>query len=296
MSAISQYSSELIVSVEDVSMSAIRCPKYVLRTIVQELGELADSIRRIGLLQPIMVRMKETYFEIVAGNRRYMACRSLGWRKIACHVVELDDKTAFEVSIVENVQRRTLSVLEEGMAFKKYVTDFGWGGVSELAQKISKSPTYVSRRIKLLELPPAILDLIANTSINVATAEELVYINNESKQSELAALISCRHLSSRKVRDIIKENETEHRNTFLEYTSTDRIQETICKSFDKSIIALRISMRTLSTVIENIEDYWIFYDIFMEHRNMLSAQIDLLIKEKKRFKKKSKHIARYWHD
>ena len=137
-------------------------------------------------MQPIVVRTKKTYFEIVAGNRRYQACHSLGWRKIACHVVEIDDKTAFEVSIAENVQRNTLSALEEGMAFKKYVTDFGWGGVTELAQKISKSPTYVCKRIKMLELPSAILDLIAGSSINVATAEELLYINNESKQSELA--------------------------------------------------------------------------------------------------------------
>ena len=103
--------------------------------------DLADSIKKIGLLQPIVVRTTEGSegFEIVAGNRRYSACRQLGWRKITCHIVELDDKGAFEIALAENVQRQTLNPVEEGLAFRKYVNEFGWGGVSELAQKISES-------------------------------------------------------------------------------------------------------------------------------------------------------------
>ena len=75
-----------------------------------------------------------------------MACEILRWRKIPCHIVELDDKRAFEYSLVENIQRQTLSVIEEAEAFKVYVADFGWGGVSELARKIGKSPSLYHKK------------------------------------------------------------------------------------------------------------------------------------------------------
>jgi len=67
----------------------------------------------------------DVYFEVVAGNRRYCACKDLGWKKIACHILELDDKQAFEVSLIENIQRKTISPLDEATAFKDYASDFG---------------------------------------------------------------------------------------------------------------------------------------------------------------------------
>ena len=101
---------------------------------------------KTGLLQPIVVRTNNLgSFEVVAGNRRFSACKKLGWRKISRHLVELDDKSAFEVSIVENVQRHTLNPIDESLAFRKYVEQFGWGGISELSQKLSKSTSYVCK-------------------------------------------------------------------------------------------------------------------------------------------------------
>lgn len=98
-----------------------------------------SSIQQKGLLEPIVVRPVEKAFEVVAGNRRFEACKKLGWRSIPCHVVELDDKEAFEVSILENVQRETLNPIEEGRAYRNYVDECGYGGESELARKIGKS-------------------------------------------------------------------------------------------------------------------------------------------------------------
>ena len=72
-------------------------------------------------MQAIVVRSKDEYFEVVAGNRRLNACKLLGWRKIPCHIVELDDRGAFEVSLIENIQRQTLNPIDEANAFKKYV-------------------------------------------------------------------------------------------------------------------------------------------------------------------------------
>ncbi|MFN2434339.1 MAG: ParB/RepB/Spo0J family partition protein [Nitrososphaeraceae archaeon] len=107
--------------------------------------KLVPEFSKIGLLSPILARITENgKFEVVAGNRRFKACKSLGWKKIPCHIVELDDRHAFEASIIENIQRNTLNIIEGGLAFRKYINEFGWGAASELARKLSKSSSYVS--------------------------------------------------------------------------------------------------------------------------------------------------------
>ena len=288
------YLNELAGSVEDITISDIVPSTNSLRNCVTGIEQLAESIKKIGLLQPIVVRINSLgSFEVVAGNRRFNACKKLGWRKISCHLVELDDKSAFEVSIIENIQRQTLNPVEEGLAFRKYVNKFGWGGVSELAQKLSKSPGYVCRRMKLVELPKDVIELISKSDISVSTAEELLSVKDKYKQSKLAVMISNKQLSSRETRELIKDD--------LPYTDIDSLfhtyddhyncaQARLSKSFDKSIIALRIAFKKLGSIVETVEDDWIFYDILLHHKNMLNSQIDLLIKEKRKFKnKKSLH-------
>jgi ParB family chromosome partitioning protein len=284
-----KYSNELNGSIEDVNILDITSPKNQLRTTMNDLEELAESIKKIGLLQPIVVRTNSSEnFEIVAGNRRYNACKKLGRRKIACHLVELDDKSAFEVSIIENVQRHTLNPIEEGLAFRKYVKEFGWGGVSELSQKLSKSTSYICKRIKLVELPKAVMALISNSEINVSVVEELLPIEDKHIQCKLTELIQDRQLSSRMVRRIVKGIGTKRKDKDPFYHFVSRSDnERIHKSFDKAIIALRISIKKLATIIENIDDKWMFYDILMQHKHMLHQQIDLLIKEKRKYKKHS---------
>ena len=100
------------------------------------MDDLVRSIKGRGLLQPIIDRAKEEHYQIVTGNRRYHACTTLGWRKIVYHVVELNDKEAFEVSLIENMQGKNLEPMKEVYAFKNYVLKLGLGGISELAAKI----------------------------------------------------------------------------------------------------------------------------------------------------------------
>ncbi|HEX9318492.1 MAG TPA: ParB/RepB/Spo0J family partition protein [Nitrososphaeraceae archaeon] len=287
MSTLTRYFRELTGSIEDIRTSDIVTPPRVLRRRLGEVEEIADSIKKIGLLQPIIVRTLETHFEIVAGNRRYHACKRLGWRKIPCHVVELDDKSAFEVAIVENVQRNTLDPIEEGLAFKEYVSNIGWGGISELAQKLSKSLSYISRRIRLVELPQDILDLISDSQLSVTAAEELMTIKNKREQSDLAQIVKTKKFSSREVRQFIKEGKIQTSDTesvSIPYTKDN--EERILRSFDKSIIALKVTAKKFGNIIEDAEQNWIIYDLLMQHKLMLNAQIDLLIKQKKKCKRR----------
>lgn len=272
--------------IEDVEVGRIRPSSSCYRLIQTEMDELICSIKEKGLLQPIVIRSKGKYYEIVAGNRRYKACTTLGWRKIICHVVELTDKEAFEVSLIENMQRRNMDPIEEAHAFKNYVLTFGWGGISELAAKIGKSVSYVDKRIRLLDLPNDILDSIFKFEINKSAAEELLSIRDNHRQSELGQIIREKRLSSRQARELVKNMEDgsiydfDEKWTFREkFVDIDRMTQ---KSFDKSIVALRVAMNTLSTIMEYIEDNWIVYETLMQHKNMLHTQIDLLIKEKRK--------------
>lgn len=283
------YSNELNGSLGDINILDISSPKNQLRNTTNNLEELAESIRKFGLLQPIVIRINSSNnFEIVAGNRRYNACKKLGRKKIACHVVELDDKTAYEVSIIENIQRHTLNPIEEGLAFRKYVNEFGWGGVSELAQKLSKSTSYICKRIKLVDLPRDVRELISKSEINVSIVEELLPIADKHTQSQLSELIQEENLSSRMVRKIVKGVATKNidKDAFYQFTSRSD-NEIIHGTFDKAIITLRISIRNLATIIENVSDKWLLCDILMQHKHILHQQIDLLIREKRKYKKNS---------
>jgi ParB family transcriptional regulator, chromosome partitioning protein len=204
---------------DDVEIKRVRHPRNQLRTDEYSVSELASSIREKGLLQPIIIRPQEDYFEIVAGNRRYEACKSIGWRKITSHIVQLDDKEAFETALVENIQRRTLNPVEEGRAFKAYILNFGWGGATQLSLKLGKSVSYVTKRIALLDLPGDVIDSLNNSTISSSIGEELCSVKDEGKKSKLAQLVAERHLSLRKVRELIEcENDISNPNLYSRNT------------------------------------------------------------------------------
>ena len=271
---------------DELDISKIRKSMYCYRSLNGNDGDLCSSLIQNGLLQPILVRPKENYFEIIAGNRRYTACKRLGWRKIPCHIIELNDKEAHQVSIVENVQRNNLTILDEARTYQAYVSNFGWGGISDLAVKIGKSIHYVERRIKLLDLPDNVLGLIMSRELNPSTAEELLIISDKSSQSDLAKLVINDQLSSRKVRKLVKKyrsgkSQVNDVNIFYGTTMQD-VDESAQRAFDKSISVLKIAIQKLTLIIQNMEDNWIIYETLKHHRDILNNQIDLLIREKKK--------------
>jgi ParB family transcriptional regulator, chromosome partitioning protein len=288
-----KYSNLINGSLEELSISDISYSPNDIRSTQYSVGELAMSIQRVGLLQPIIVRTNSSDdFEVVAGSRRLNACKSLGWRKIACHVVEMDDKTAFEVSIIENIQRHSLNPIEEAIAFRKYVNKFGWGSISELAKKLSKSTGYICKRIKLTELPEDILHLVSSEEINVSTVEELIPITGKLAQHKVAEMIQNKHLSSRMVRKMVRDmvDKNVEKDLFNNYSDKDH-NEIIQRLLVKAIIALRISIKKLATIIESAEDKWILYEILMQVKHILHQQIDVLMKEKRKYKKRSYSLA-----
>lgn len=279
-------SNLLIGIIEEIEVHRIKLPQLTFYGADRiETSELVDSIRQNGLLNPIIVRTRRNFFEIIAGCRRYNACRKLGLRKIICHVVELDDKSAFEVSLIENIQRRSLDPIEEARAFKSYVDDRGWGGLTELASKISKSTAYICKRLSLLELPEELLKQVSSYQLCPSTAEELISLKDSNERHRIAGLVIKNGYSSRQARKLVKatQEEANSEDDFISYHDkiTD-LESKAARSFDKSITSLKIAMSKISSIAETMEDNWIIYEILLQHKNMLNAQIDVLIREKKK--------------
>ena len=149
----------------------------------ESIDELSGSIKKHGLLQPIIVRPINQGFEIVAGHRRFQACKILRWKTIPAMVKDVSDKDAFELQLVENIQRKTLDPIEEAQAFKLYVRDYGWGGVTYLAETIMKSEQYVSSRIQLLKLPQNVIDKVKSGELKVSHAFELLSLEGKSLEN-----------------------------------------------------------------------------------------------------------------
>jgi len=280
-------SSQLKGIIEEVDVYSMELPKFPFRNLeFENVDELSLSIQQHGLLNPIIIKTINDRFQIVTGTRRYLSCRKLGWRNILCHIIEVNEKDAFEISLVENLQNKSLNAIEEARAFKAYVTDFGWGGISDLSKKISKSAAYIYKRLSMLDLPQEILDNYNKSIINNSTVNELIFVKNRDKQLQIVKKAIEEKLTIREIRKIAKDNDNSvYDCSDYPLLNKDKIEDLDLKtqrSFDKTITILKIALNKLGGIIESVEDNWIVYETLMQHKNMIDKQIDILIKEKKK--------------
>lgn len=276
---------------ESLEIKRISPSKSALRSELGSLEELAASIKERGLLEPIVVRPVNGMFEVIAGSRRLEACKRLGMRSIPCHVADLDDKEAFEVSIIENVQQDTMNAIDEARAFKRYVEEYGYGGVSELAQKIGKSQGYVSNRIRLLSLPGGVKEEVIRRRISPSVAQELVSLD-DSDGGEIVEIIREHHLSLREVRRIVRRrraqglpDEDGPLASDLDARLPDlseRRSQAADRALAKAVASLRTDMYRLGEVMGDVPDQWVLSELLFQCRTALNDQIDNLLRFRKR--------------
>lgn len=241
------------------------------------------SIEEKGLLQPIVVRPLEGGFEVVAGNRRFEACRRLGWRKIACHIVELEDKEAYEASIIENVQHKTLNPIEEAEAYQRYATEYGYGGISELARRIGKSQEHVSRRVQLLSLPLRVQEAVMRRRIAPSIAQELLSLGDGMTEN-LAEIVVKESLTRREVRHIVRRVRAGYEaDPFpnLGYLE-DRRQHMIDRALSKYIVSLKLCLMRMGDALHDVEDEFFIRQILLECRMSVNRHLDSLYRLRKR--------------
>lgn len=168
------------------------------------LLELADSIKQYGVLQPLIVRKRNDYYEIIAGERRWRAAKMAGVKEVPVIIKEYNEQEILEIALIENIQRENLNPIEEAMAFKKLLEEFNLKQ-DEVAERVSKSRTAVTNSMRLLKLDQRVQQMIIDDMISTGHARALLAIDDPEQQYVLANRIFDEKLSVRETEKLIKE-------------------------------------------------------------------------------------------
>ena len=185
-----------------LSLSEITPNKFQPRKNFDEesLNDLTNSIRERGVIQPIIVRKSDDKYEIIAGERRWLAARKAGLHEIPVVVTDADDLKSFEFAIVENVQRHDLNPLEETLGYKRLIDEFSYDQ-EKVSKFIGKSRSYITNTLRLLNLPSDVLKLVEEKKITAGHAKILVGLDNASF---IASKIIEKKLSVRQTENFVK--------------------------------------------------------------------------------------------
>jgi ParB family chromosome partitioning protein len=214
----------------------------------------------------------------------------------------MNDKEAYEISLIENIQRKTFDPVEEAKAFKRYVDEFGYGSTSELALRIGKSEEYVSHRIGLLSLPGEVLQKVSRRQLTPSHAQELRGLNEEDSLRISEIVVESR-ISAKQVRNIVKRTKTEGRDLSsfdsffsepLPIDETERRLYQIDRKFGKCIAALKAMMIRFDEVIDTLdeENEWAIRQLLLEDRNLLHQHIDNMMRMKQKTRRTLTKTAR----
>jgi ParB family chromosome partitioning protein len=190
---------------KEIAVSAITPnPRQPRRSFDDEaLDELAESIREVGLLQPVVVRAAGPgRYELIMGERRWRACQRAGLTEIGAIIKQTQDNDLLRDALIENLHRQQLDPLEEAAAYQQLLDDFG-ATHEELARKIGRSRPHISNTLRLLNLPPAVQKRVAAGVLSAGHARALLGLEDPEAQERLASRIVAEGLSVRAVEEIV---------------------------------------------------------------------------------------------
>jgi len=165
------------VSIKDLIRNKLQPRKYFSK---ESLDELTNSIKEQGIIQPIVVRhdkLLEGKYEIIAGERRWLASQNAGLHEIPVVILDVDDVKSLEFAIVENVQRQDLNPIEEARGYQRLVDDFSYNQ-DKLSKFIGKSRSYIANSLRLLSLPDEVLSMVEQENLSAGHARSLIGLNN----------------------------------------------------------------------------------------------------------------------
>ena len=189
------------VSIKDINRNKLQPRKYFNK---ESLEELTNSIKEQGVIQPIVVRpdkSSEGKYEIVAGERRWLASQNAGLHEVPVVILNIDDVKSLEFAIVENVQRQDLNAIEEARGYQRLIDEFNYNQ-EKLSQFIGKSRSYIANSLRLLSLPEDILLMVEQGNLSAGHARSLIGLNNSV---ELAKKIIQKKLSVRQSEILVRQ-------------------------------------------------------------------------------------------
>jgi ParB family chromosome partitioning protein len=185
---VSREQAEASDDLRELPLSSVKPNPYQPRTRIDqtELTDLANSMEASGLLQPIIVRPRDTAFELIAGERRLRAAQQLGWARIPAVVRDVDDRTLLTLALIENLQRDDLSPIDEAAGYRRLGEEFQLGH-SEIATAVGRDRSTVANLLRLLQLPPDVQALVHEKRLSAGHARALLGLSDPGRQSALAA-------------------------------------------------------------------------------------------------------------
>ena len=251
-----------------VAISDLKRNPYQPREIFNEakLEELANSIKKNGIIQPIAVRMDKSEtgkYEIIAGERRWLAAQRAGLNKIPVTVLDLTDVESLEVAIVENIQRDDLSPIEEARGYKKLSEEFNYDH-ERISKLMSKSRSHISNTLRLLSLPQDIISMLEEGTLTSGQARPLIGLINAS---EIAEEIVSKNYSARKVEYLVK---SKKENKFKDKTHDPnilKIQDRIEKilGLKVNIVNKKNNSGKVSIEYKNLDQFELISDLLTKH-------------------------------
>ena len=218
------------------------------------LAELAESIRQFGVIQPLLLKKRENYYEIVAGERRWRASVMAGLKEVPAIIREYSEQEVMEISLIENLQREDLNPIEEAQAFQRLITEFHLKQ-DEVAERVSKSRTAIANSMRLLKLDERVQKMVIDDMISSGHARALLSLEEKELQYNTAMRIFDEKLSVRETERLVKKllSEREQQKLSEEAAATSPVIYRSLEEQIKTIIGSKVSIHNRSNGKGKIE-------------------------------------------
>ncbi len=199
-------------AVQSESNKFFLCPVDVLQPLdnqprknfdSEKLGELVESIKEKGIIQPLVVRQRGDQYQIIAGERRWRAAREAGLKEVPVVIQDVTEDWAYEIALIENIQREDLNPIEEAVAYRNLIDSFDLSQ-DEVAKRVGKSRSTIANSLRLLRLPENILHDVVQNTLSMGHARALLSLEQEEDMQEARTEIIARNLSVRDTEELVR--------------------------------------------------------------------------------------------
>lgn len=262
--AVSIDPAERVNVVLNIPVTDIRPNPHQPRTDFKEeaLDQLASSIRKHGLIQPVTVRyLGQKRFELISGERRLRATKLAGISEIPAYIREANDEDIISFALIENIQREDLNSLEIALGYQRLIDECNYTQ-SEVAEKVGKNRTTVTNMLRLLQLPDFIQAAVRDESITSGHARSLINVKSEKDQRQILKMILSRSLSVRQTEDLVKsfEKKNEQNSSLKQSSDRDPVLDDLSKKL-RSKLSTRVNIKTKARGGEIRIEYYSYDDL-----------------------------------
>lgn len=250
------------ISISDLSRNPFQPREFFNET---KLQELTDSIKKNGVIQPIAVRLNKSEpgkYEIIAGERRWLAAQKAGLHEIPVTILDLTDQESLEVAIVENIQRDDLNPIEEARGYKRLSEEFKYDHLN-ISKLMSKSRSHVSNSLRLLSLPKDVINMLEEGSLTSGQARPLIGIANASS---IAEEIVANNYSARKVEYLVKSKKNTNKEKIYDANilkTQERIEKIL--GLKVNIINKRNNSGKITIEYKDLEQFELLSDLLTKN-------------------------------